>query len=218
MKGFGFVKFHLDFGESVLLHDVIYVPGLKKNLVSISTLEDKGMRVAFIRGKVLTWPMESCMRDAFTLGSRIEGPYRVNGRPMQAMVHDIKHQSELRHRRLARQHYEALPKVRKFVSGMPDVQSSHDGVCSGCVSGKKTRGPFPSCKNTNNDILQLIHSDLCGPMPMHSLGGYLYYIIFNDDISRKTWIFYLKHKDEAFDMFKDFNASIESNREENQSF
>lgn len=75
LKGFGFVKFHLDSSESVLLDDVIYVSGLKKNLVSIFALEDKGMRVAFIRGKVLTWPMESPMRDAFTLRSRIEGIY-----------------------------------------------------------------------------------------------------------------------------------------------
>lgn len=82
VSGFGFVKFHLDSEESVLLHYVMYVPGLKKNLVSISAWEDKGMRVAFIRGKVLTYPMESHIRDDFTLGSRIEGLYRVNGRPL----------------------------------------------------------------------------------------------------------------------------------------
>lgn len=54
MKGFGFVPFHLDYGEIVLLHEVMYVSRLKKNLVSISSLEDKGMRFAFTRGKVLT--------------------------------------------------------------------------------------------------------------------------------------------------------------------
>lgn len=72
VKGFGSVKFHSDYGEIVLLPDVMYVPGLKKNRVSISTLQDKRMRVAFIRGKVLIWPIESHMRNAFTLGSRID--------------------------------------------------------------------------------------------------------------------------------------------------
>lgn len=96
VKGFGSVKFDLDFGESVLLHEVMYVPGVKKNMVSIYSLEDKGMRVEFIRGKVLyTWPMESRMRDAFTLGSRVEGLYTVNKRPLLEMVHDTNHQSEL---------------------------------------------------------------------------------------------------------------------------
>lgn len=49
VKGFGSVTFHLDYGEIVHLHDVMYVLGLKKNLVSIYVLEDKGMRVAYIR-------------------------------------------------------------------------------------------------------------------------------------------------------------------------
>ena len=82
VKVFGFVSFRLDYGDIIHLHDVMHVLRLKKNLVSISALEDKGMRVAFIRAKVLTWPMESHMRDAFTMGSRIKGLYRVNGRPI----------------------------------------------------------------------------------------------------------------------------------------
>eukprot|EP00253_Pinus_taeda_P014813 PITA_14813 len=45
---------------------------------------------------------------------------------------------------------------------------------------------------------------------MHSIDGHLYYITFIDDFSRKTWIYYLKHKDEAFKMFKDFKALVEN--------
>ena len=96
VKGFGCVKFHFDFGESILLQDVVYVLGLK-NLVSISALEDKGMRFAFIKGKVLSWLVGSYMRNAFTLGSRFEVLYRVTGRPLLAMVHDKNHQSKLWH-------------------------------------------------------------------------------------------------------------------------
>jgi len=46
----------LDLGEDIHLHDVLYVPGLKKNLVSIYAAKDKGMKVVFIKGKVLTCP------------------------------------------------------------------------------------------------------------------------------------------------------------------
>jgi len=97
VKGFGSVRFHLNLGESILLHDVMYVPGLKKNLVSISALEDKGMRVPFIKEKVLTWPIGSPMIDAFTLGPIYEGLYMVTGRPFVALVHDTNHVSELWH-------------------------------------------------------------------------------------------------------------------------
>lgn len=71
-----------------MLHDVMYVPGLMKNLVFVSLLEDKVMRVTIIKDKVLTWPAHSPMKDAFTLGSRFEGLYRVIGRPLFALLHN----------------------------------------------------------------------------------------------------------------------------------
>lgn len=105
-------------------------------------------------------------------------------------------------------HYEALPKLKKLVFGIPDIQARRDGVCLGCASGKKIRAPLPLSKNKTNDILQLIHSNICGPMSVHSLGHHRYYITFIDYFSRKTWIFYLKCKDEAFYMLKDFKGLI----------
>ena len=113
INGSGSVSFHLDQGKTLTLQEVLYVPGLKKNLVSISTLIDKGMKVAIINGKVLTWPSRSNMRDGLTLGSRCEGLYKINGIPIHALVHDIKHQSEHFHRRFTHLHYKALPHVRK---------------------------------------------------------------------------------------------------------
>lgn len=67
VKGLCSIKFDLYSGKSIILHDVMYVPKLKTNMVSISTLKDKRMRLDFIKGKVLTWPGESHMKDAFTL-------------------------------------------------------------------------------------------------------------------------------------------------------
>lgn len=117
----------------------MYVPRLKKN-ISIYTLEDKGMRVSFIKGKVLTGLVGSPMRNAFTLGSIYKGFYRITGRPIPKLVHYINHLSELWHQRLAHLHYDPLPKLEKSVSWIPKVQAHHEGVCPGCASGKKTRG------------------------------------------------------------------------------
>ena len=91
--------------------------------------------------------------------------------------------------------------VRKMVSGMPEFNMNREGVCQGCVVGKLTRGPFPSSESQTTDILQLVHSDLFGMLPVTSLGGYLYYVIFVDDFSCKTWIYFLKKKDEVFKWF-----------------
>ena len=87
----------------------MYVMGLMKNLIYISSLEDKGMRVAFINGKVLTWPVDSHMKDAFTLALRSEGLYKVTGRPLFALAHNTNHLNELWHCKLAHLHYDSPP-------------------------------------------------------------------------------------------------------------
>jgi transposase InsO family protein len=56
----------------------------------------------------------------------------------------------------------------------------------------------------------LVHSDVCGPMPSTSLSGYVYYVSFIDDYSRKTWVYFLKSKDEVLRKFKEFKALVEN--------
>ena len=70
------------------------------------------------------------------------------------------------------------------------------------------RKPFPSSDSKTKGILEMIHSNVCGPMPTTSLNGYVYYITFVDDYSRKTWIYFLKGKDEVFRKFKVYKALV----------
>jgi transposase InsO family protein len=58
--------------------------------------------------------------------------------------------------------------------------------------------------------LELIHLDVCGPMPSTSLSGYVYYFSFIDDYSRKTWVYFLKSKDEVLRKFMEFKALVEN--------
>jgi hypothetical protein len=90
------------------------------------------------------------------------------------------------------------------------LKYTHEGICKGCALGKNIKRPFPSSNNRSKEILDLIHSDVCGPMPVRSLGGSLYYVIFIDDYSRKTWLYLLKSKDEVFSKFQEFKAEIEN--------
>jgi hypothetical protein len=59
-------------------------------------------------------------------------------------------------------------------------------------------------------ILDLVHLDVCGPMSSTSLTGNIYYISFIDDSSRKTWIYFMKTKDEVFSRFQEFKALVEN--------
>ena len=54
-----------------------------------------------------------------------------------------------------------------------------------------------------------MHTDICGPMQVPSLGGSIYFLTFIDDFSRKTWVYFLKYKFETFSKFKEFKAFVE---------
>jgi hypothetical protein len=64
--------------------------------------------------------------------------------------------------------------------------------------GKHAKVSFPSNKHRSKEILDLVHSYVCGLMSVASISGSMYYVSFIDDFSRKTWIYFLKTKDEVF--------------------
>jgi len=86
VKGVGNVSLKLNQGKMIHLQDVLYVPDLKKNLVSISAMEDKGYKVTFSDGKVRIWKND--IKDAFTLGFRVDLLYQVGGSPLGVMSYD----------------------------------------------------------------------------------------------------------------------------------
>ena len=73
------------------------------------------------------------------------------------------------------------------------------------------RKPFSSVGVRSSRKLQLVHSDVCGPMPVDSLGGYKYFVTFIDDYSRCCMIYFLKHKSEVFAKFKEFEGITTNN-------
>eukprot|EP00253_Pinus_taeda_P014774 PITA_14774 len=149
VKGVGYVTLQLNQGNTIHLQEVLYVPDLKKNLVSI---------LAFIDGKVRVW--KNNFKDAFTLGFRVDTLYQVGGSPLGAMSCDTSLQSKLWHWRFAHLHYKALLDVRQRVIGMPEFKVEHE-----------------------------------------------------DDYSCKTWIYFLKMKDEVFTWFCHFKAMIKNQSE-----
>jgi hypothetical protein len=188
----------------------LFVQNLKKNLLSISALEDKGFRVAFVDGQVLLWPKSSSIDKATAIGVREGEQYKLKGHQEQALVHNSVNSSELWHRRLAHINYRALPILGKMVKGLPDIQVERDGVCKGCALGKNVKGSFTSSDSRSKGILDIIHSNVCGHMTMPSLGNFVYYVIFIDYYSRKTWIYFLKTKDDVFNNFQEFKALVEN--------
>jgi transposase InsO family protein len=156
------------------------------------------------------WLRGKTIDDAIIIGIHEDGLYKLKGKVDQALVHSTINPCELWHRRFAHIHYKALPVVSKIVKGLPEIQVFHNGVCKGCAQRKNVKKPFPRSDSKAKGVMDLIHSDVCGPISTTSLSGYVYYVSFIDDFSRKTWIYFLKNKYEVFIKFKEFKSLVEN--------
>jgi hypothetical protein len=208
VEGIGHASVKLKISNNVHLSNVLYVIGLENNIVSISFLEDKGNIIAFVYGKVLSWPKDSIIKNVRVIGTREGRLYILLERNVEALVHDEVNPNEIWHRRYAHVNYQALPFLKNMVEGIPELQSTREGICKGSYLGNNVKKPFSSSNNRSKEILHLIHSYVCGPMLVKSLGGSLYYVIFIDDYSRKTWLYLLKTKDKLFIKFQEFKVEI----------
>ena len=91
----------------------------------------------------------------------------------------------MNYRRLAHINYKVLPYICKAVAGLLELKGDHEGVCDGCAQGKNVKNPFLKRDSKTEGVPELIHSDVCGPMPSSSINGYVYYVSFINDCSRK---------------------------------
>ena len=72
-----------------------------------------------------------------------------------------------------------------------------------------TKRPFPAKGNRTNALLELVHTNVYGPINIRPRGGYKYFTTFIDDHSRYGYVYLMQHKSEAFKKFKEFRAKVE---------
>jgi hypothetical protein len=153
-------------------------------------------------------PEGASLDTALRIGVWDGNLYRLQGQPIQALMHTNESLCKLWHKMMGHLHHKALPLLREMVTRLPDFNLEHQGVCRGCALGNNVKASFPSSKNRSKAILDLIHSDVGEPMSVVLVKDASYYVTFIDDFSRKTWIYFMKIKDEVFSHFKEFKAQV----------
>lgn len=83
-------------------------------------------------------------------------------------------------------------------------------TCEACLKGRMTKSPFKGEMERAEGLLDLIHTDVCGPLSVSARGGYGYFVTFTDDYSRYGFVYLMKYKSETFERFKDFRHEVEN--------
>ncbi|GJZ30701.1 retrovirus-related pol polyprotein from transposon TNT 1-94 [Tanacetum coccineum] len=176
-------------GNSVIFR-VYYVEGLRHNLFSVRQFCDSDLEVAFRK--------HSCyVRDTdgveLIKGSRGSNLYTISVEDMMKsssiclLSKASKNKSWLWHRRLNHLNFSTINNLgrKDLVRGLPRLKFEKDHLCSVCQLGKSKKHTHTSkAKNTNLEVLNTLHMDLCGPMQVQTINGKKYILVIVDDYSR----------------------------------
>lgn len=210
VMGKGNLKLYIG-GLVQVVTEVYYLPGLMNNLLSIGQLQQKNLTIVFSndlckvyhenRGLIMSTQMS------------VNRMYIIHASVLTPMCMKVANmsQSQLWHHRYGHLNYKGLRVLAKkeMVKGLPEIEETEE-ICEDCIIGKQHRDSIPKTANwMANEKLQLVHSDICGPINPTSNGGSRYFMTLTDDFSRKTWTYVLTKKTNALAIFKQFKAVAE---------
>ena len=171
-------------------------------MLSVSKLTDKGCDVQFSKNGQVTILNQN--DKSLVTAYRNNGMYKVSAAtcfltwrsPLQKRK--LKPFSiKLWHHRLGHLNFPDIRKLSDLATGIcisPETNNQDHCFCISCLEGKMNCQYNKQSSTRASKKLELIHSDLCGPFPTLSVSGSRYFIIFVDDVTCFTWVYFLKTK------------------------
>nr|GFA31314.1 retrovirus-related Pol polyprotein from transposon TNT 1-94 [Tanacetum cinerariifolium] len=132
--------------------------------------------------------------------------------PIYLLSKVSKNKSWLWHRHLNHLNFGTINDLARkdLVRGLPRLKFEKDHLCSACQLRKRKKHTHkPKAENTNLEVLNTLHMDLCGPMRVQTINGKKYILVIVDDYSRFTWVKFLRSKDETLEVVIKFNTQIQ---------
>ncbi|GJS45600.1 retrovirus-related pol polyprotein from transposon TNT 1-94 [Tanacetum coccineum] len=195
---------------NTIISRVYYLKGLSHNLFSVGQFCDGGLEVAFrqhtchIRNKHMVDLLQ---------GSRSTNLYSISlnemlaASPVCLLTKASSTKSWLWHRRLNHLDFGTLNKLAQnnLVRGLPMLKYDKDHLCPSCQLGKSKKSSHPlKTVNTNTEILNTLHMDLCRPIRVESINKKKYILVIVDDYTRFGWVRFLRTNDETPEVLKKF--------------
>ena len=198
----GHVLLHTPNGPFIL-RDVLHVPGAAEQLLSVRQATRRGLIFKFMADACEIWQGDRVLATAPCHGDSV---YTLTGRAEQAHVARVSKESpQLWHQRFGHLGYDNLARLqtKDMVTGIAttanDFKAAGAGPpCEPCALGKAQRAPFKaSGDSAASSKLELLHTDVCGPLPVTSLGGSKYFVTILDDYTKSSTVHTLAHKSET---------------------
>ncbi|KAM1470398.1 hypothetical protein ACFX11_041122 [Malus domestica] len=212
VAGFGTLMIDTSKGRKYV-KDVMYLPGLKENLLSVGQMDEHGYYLLF-GGKmcsIFDGPSLDCLVLKVEMKKNRCYPLTLIPNDQVVLRAGISKSTWIWHKRLGHLHFRGLQQLKnkEMVHGLP-VLEEMDEVCEGCQFGKQHREWFPKNQAWRaSKPLELVHVDLCGPMQNDSLAGNKYFMLLVDDCTRMMWVYFLKYKSDALICFRKFKSMVE---------
>ena len=213
IKALGEGKISLEFydGSNVLtmgLYNVLYVPEIAKNLVSVSAMTRNAAEVLFENDKCYVTKDGKTMNIGHLINSSL---YVINTEPDCAYAASSKASLQVWHCRYDLINYKYINELsqKKMVVGMSCLKEATSQPCKACAQAKMHRVPVPkTSRYKSTRPLQLVHSDVCGPMNTSSIGGSKYVLTFTDDYTKYVTVYYLKTMSEVLSKFQEYESMV----------
>ena len=195
-------------GSLIKLTDVLYIPGAADNLLSVSQATKRGFSFSFNDtdcqiskdNQMIATGHADTTSSIYHLASRCLEPGSAAHAMTTAYAARVD-TPQLWHRRLGHLGYDNLAKLTNMSTGIDltsaDIKTTSADSCDACILGKQHRLPFNASTTITSKPLELLHTDLCGPMPVPSHGGNLYFITLLDDHTGYSLISPLRRKSDA---------------------
>ena len=212
-QGYSALTFSLPNNNHLHIHKVYFVPGLTKNLLLVSQATECGYTLTF-KGNSYLFESQQADGTSHTIPYfKTQNLYPIPITPIKIsnashQIHNTGIQNTLKwHLRLGHPHLQALHTIRTHnLAGGIIGPFTHLTFCE----GKMISNPYPRSTQYATNPLQLIHTDLCGPMLTPSLTGALYFLTFIDDYTHYTVITFLKQKSDALSHFLVYKNLVEN--------
>ena len=196
---------------SIILTDCVFVPGCVANIISLFVLDTKGYHVHIQNRSMYIYDMDDFLLHKC---SNLHGHYILYAIRDVYDIGNNKHKrsditdTELWHMRLGHIGVRRLTQLVK--NGLiENLTVTPYLTCESCIQGKMTKAPFTGVGHRATDLLELVHSDVCGPISHTAHSGYSYFVTFTDDLSRYGYVYLIKHKSETFERNKEFHNEID---------